>query len=317
MKGERENDIAPPMNSAVIAARRFVGAGGAWLVLSLAALGCHRVAPPASQFPSPAAALDRLKAGYACQRGVKGEARIDQFSERGRLRGKILLFASRPDRLRFDVMSPPPFNSIISTLTTESGRFGLSDLRERKFFEGPASACNVARLTEVPLEPHVLVTLLGGRAPVLVHRDADLAMEWNSSGYYVIRIPSTRGAEEELHVAPVPADFQRPWDAQRLRVLDVRVRQQGIELYHAAMEEHEGATTAPPKVDPDGLDAPIPPSGPSCAVEVPRKIEIEVPEIAQDVLFRYDDVKLNPPLPSGVFSQTVPEGMQRIRVECD
>jgi hypothetical protein len=280
------------------------------------ALGCHRVAPPPSRFPSAAAAIDRIKAGFACQRGVKGEARIDQFSERGRLRGKILLFASRPDRLRFDVISPPPFNSIIATLTTQDGRFALSDLRERKFFEGPATACNVARLTEVPLEPHVLGTLLGGRAPLLVHRDADLGMEWSTNGYYVIRIPSTRGAEEVLQVAPVPSDFQRPWDAQRLRVLDVRVAQQGIELYHASMEGHETALTAPPLIDPDGLDPPLAPSGPPCSVEVPRKIHIEVPESDQDVLFRYDDVKLNPPLPPGVFTQPLPAGMERIRVDC-
>jgi len=285
------------------------------LVLGIV-LGCHRVAPPPSRFPTAAAALERIKAGFACQRGVKGEARIDQFSERGRLRGKILLFAARPDRLRFDVMSPPPFNSIISTLTTEDGRFSLSDLRERKFFEGPATACNVARLTDVPLEPHVLVTLLGGRAPVLVHRDADLGMEWNTDGYYVIRIPSTRGAEEVLHVAPVADDFQRPWDAQRLRVLDVRVKQQGIELYHASMEAHEVAVTAPPQVDPDGLEPPLPPSGPPCSVEVPRKIHIEVPESDQDVLFRYDELKLNPPLPPGVFTQPIAAGMERIRVEC-
>jgi len=299
--------------------RRVAGTPSRIAVLTavfVAVLGCHSVAPPVSRFPTAAAALDRIKAGFACQRGVRGEARIDQFSEHGRLRGKILLFASRPDRLRFDVMSPPPFNSIISTLTTENGRFALSDLRERKFFEGPASACNVARLTEVPLEPDVLVTLLGGRAPVLVHRDGELGMEWSTRGYYVIRIPSTHGAEEVLHVAPVPADFQRPWDAQRLRVLDVRVAQQGIELYHASMEEHEGATTAPPQVDPDGLDPPIPPSGPPCDVEVPRKIHIEVPESDQDVLFRYDDVKLNPPLPPGVYTQPVAAGMQRLRVEC-
>jgi hypothetical protein len=50
---------------------------------------------------------------------------------------------------------------------------------------------------------------------------------------------------------------------------------------------------------------------------VPRKIHIEVPEADQDVLFRYDQVKLNPPLPPGVFTQPVADGMQRVRVECD
>jgi hypothetical protein len=282
----------------------------------IAAMGCNRVAPPPSRFPTAADALARMKATYQCARGVKGEAKIDSFSERGRIRGKLLLFASRPSRLRFDLVSPPPFNSIISTLTADDGRFSLLDVREKKFYEGPATACNIARLTEVPLEAHALVSLLGGQAPVLVHRDSDLQMEWNTDGYYVIRVPSTRGANEELHVTPTPADFQKHWSAQRMRVLDVRVAQQGIELYHANLEAHEWANTAPPMVDPDGIDPPIAPSGPPCTVEVPRKIEIEVKESGGDVLFRYDDVKVNPPLPPGVFTQPVPEGAERVRVEC-
>src|SRR5262249_44873181 len=129
-------------------------------------------------------------------------------------------------------------------------------------------------------------------------------------------IPSTRGAMEELRVVPTPADYQKPWSAQRLRVLDVRVAQQGIELYHATLTAHEWSNTAAPQVDPDGIDPPIPPSGPMCTVEVPRKIQIEVTETGGDLLLRYDDMKLNPPLPPGVFSQPVPAGVQRAHVEC-
>jgi hypothetical protein len=257
-----------------------------------------------------------MKATYACERGVKGEARIDHFSDRGRVRGKVLLFAIRPDRLRFDVVSPPPFNSIISTLTADAGQFTLSDLRDRKFYEGPASACNIARLTEVPLEAHALVGLLGGQAPLLVHRDGDLQMAWDGGGYYAIRIPSTRGALEELRLTPTPADFGKPWASQRLRVLDVRVLQQGVLLYHASLDDHADASTAPPLVDPDGLEPPIAPSGPACTVEVPRKIHIEVAEGDQDMLFRYDDVKLNPPLPAGAFKQAIPPGTEPLYVEC-
>ena len=150
------------------------------------------------------------------------------------------------------------------------------DQRDKKFYEGPATACNIARLTEVPIEPHALVSLLGGQAPVLVHRDADLTMEWSSDGYYVIRIPSTRGASEEVHVAPTPADFQKPWSAQRLRVLDVRVEQQGIELYRAEPRFARVVEHGAPAGRPRRLDPPIPPSGPACTVEVPRKIQIEV-----------------------------------------
>jgi hypothetical protein len=141
-------------------------------------------------------------------------------------------------------------------------------------------------------------------------------MEWNGDGYYVIRIPSTRGATEEVHVAPSPDDLAQPWSQQRLRVLDVRVVQQGIELYHASMGAHEWTATAPALVDPDGLEPPIPPSGPPCTVEVPRKIFIEAKESDQDVLLRYENVKLNPPHPTGVFTQPVPAAVERVRVDC-
>jgi hypothetical protein len=257
-----------------------------------------------------------MKATYQCSRGVKGDAKFNSISEAGIAKGKVYLFASRPSRLRFDVLSPPPLNSVLATLTTDDGRFTLLDQRERKFYEGPATACNIARLTEVPIEPHALVSILGGQAPVLVHRDAELTIQWSTNGYYVLRIPSTRGASEELHVVPTPADFQKPWSAQRLRVLDVRVVQQGIELYHASLDAHEWSSTAPAQVDPDGIDPPIPPSGPACNVEVPRKIHIEVRESGGDLLLRYDDAKINPPLPPGVFTQPVPDGVQRVRVEC-
>jgi hypothetical protein len=257
-----------------------------------------------------------MKDTYRCERSVRGEATVDHFSDRGRVRGKLLLFASRPEELRFDLMSPPPLGSIISTLTAGGGHFSLSDLREKKFYEGPASACNIARMTEVPIVTHALVDLLGGRAPLLVHDDARLEMDWNGHGYYVIRIPSTRGASEQIRLAPTPEDFARPWAVQRLRVLDVRVSQNGMDVYHAELSDHRAAKTAKPLVDPDGIDPPVLPSGPPCDVEIPRKIHIEVPDGDQDMLFRYDEVEVNPPLPPGVFAQPVPAGSDRVWVEC-
>ena len=160
------------------------------------------------------------------------------------------------------------------------------------------------------------MSLLSGQAPLLVHRDQEVTLQWSTEGYYILNIPSTRGAFEEVHLAPTPADFNRRWEEQRLRVLDVRIVQQGIQLYHASLDAHETTSTAPPQVDPDGLDPPIPPSGPPCSLEVPRKIHIEVQESDQDMLFRYEAVKLNPPLPPGVFEQSPPGGMERVRVEC-
>lgn len=279
--------------------------------------GCPSVAPPPSQFPTAKDALERMKATYRCDRGVHGEAKIMRHAQEGRIRGNLLFYAVRPANLRFDVLSPPPFQSIVATLTADGTDFSLFDAREKRFFVGPASGCNIARLTDVPIPGHALVTLLRGEAPLLVHRNEDLSIEWNKRGYYVVRIPSKHEASEEVRLTPTPADFGKPWDEQRLRVLDVRVMQKGQALWHAELSDHQLAPMSGPYIDPDHLEPPIPPSGPECHVEVPRKIHVEIPGTKQDVQFRYTDVKVNPPLPEGVFTQPVPGGVEVVPVTCE
>ena len=141
---------------------------------------------------------------------------------------------------------------------------------------------------------HVLVELLRGQAPVLKQRRPSTSIEWNGHGYYVLRIASTRDANEEIHLAPHPDDFGKPWNEQRMRLLDVRVEQYGSVLYHAELGDHRPTTTAPARVDPDGVDPPNPPSGPPSNAEIPRRIHVEVPGEEADVQFRYDDDALEP-----------------------
>ena len=290
----------------------------ALLVLVAASVGaCVPARPPASPFPSAADALARLGATYACARGVHGEAKIDHFSSAGRVRGTVLYYAVRPARLRFDVLAPPPFQSVVSTLTSDGEHFALLDLREKRLYEGAASACNLARLTDVPVPGHALVSLLSGSAPLLVHDPRAARLAWSGRGYYELTLPSRNEAVEVLHLAPTPADFDRPWATQRLRVLDVRVVQQGIDLWHAELSGHAPAVTAAPLVDADGLDEPIAPSGPACEVEVPRTVHVEVPGGDEDIIVRVGDVKLNPPLPPGTFVAPDAGGASRVPVSCD
>jgi len=291
-------------------------AGAVAAFAMLGATGCPSVAPPPSQFPSAADALDRMKATYSCARGVQGDARVLRHAEEGRIRFNLLFYAVRPDLLRLDVLSPPPFQSVVATLTSDGTQFALLDTREKQFLQGAPSACNIARLTHVPIPAHALVTLLRGEAPLLVHQRENLSLEWNRRGYYVVRIPSRHEAFEEVRLAPMPADFERPWQEQRLRVLRVGVSQQGHELWRAELGDHSLAPMSGPYVDPDGIDPPIPPSGPQCQVEVPRKIQVEVFDGLQTVQFRYEDVKVNPPLPEGVFTQPIPPGVSVVPVTC-
>ena len=287
-------------------------------VAVLALLGqcaCARIAPPASSPPTADDALTRMRSTFACGNGVQAGAKLDDFGERGRVRGDMLLFAARPARIRMDVVSP--FGVAVATLTSDGAEFALADLRDKRFYVGTASPCNLARLTGVPLPSHVLVDLLRGEAPVLRHSSAASTLAWSPRGYWAVVVRSTREATEEIHLAPRPDDWNKPWEQQRLRVLDVRVTQRGFELYHAEMQDHEPAPTAGPRVDPDNLSAPVPASGPACDAEIPRKIHLEVSDPDADVRFQYEQITWNPPLPAGTFEQAPPPGMRLERVTCD
>lgn len=282
---------------------------------ALALVACG-TAPPASQVPDARAALDRLHRTQECGLGVQAAAKIDHFGERGRVRGDLLMYAVWPARLRMDVIGPMNVG-VVATLTSDSERFALADLREKRFYTGPAKACNIARLTTVPMPGHVLVSLMRGDAPVLKHQPSQASIAWSRSGHYVVKIASTRDAEEEIHLAPHPDDFGKPWQQQRMRVRAVEVRQKGVVLYHADLDGHEPGAMAKERVDPDGIDPPVPPSGPVCNADLPRRIHVEVPGKDEDVLFRYDTVAWNPPILEGLFTQPVPGGLEIVRVSCE
>jgi hypothetical protein len=215
-----------------------------------------------------------------------------------------------------DVVGPMNVG-VVATLTASDNAFAMADLRNRRFLRGPATACNIARLTTVPVPGHVLVSLLRGDAPILRHEPKAAGIVWSPSGYYVVTIAGTRDAEEVLHLAPHPNDFGRPWQEQRLRVREVTVRQQGILLYRAELDDHRASAMATPQIDADGIDAPIPTSGPMCRAELPRTIHVEVPGRRADVLFRYEDVVWNPPVTPSTFTQEPAAGLAIDTVTCE
>jgi outer membrane lipoprotein-sorting protein len=285
------------------------------LALWASALSGCGAAAPASRFPTADDAIGRMKATYACTNGVQGTAKIDHFSPQGRIRGDLYLFAVNPDRVRFDVVSP--FGATLYTLTSDGDRFEMLDVKEKRFLHGPSSPCNLARLTQVPVPAHALVALLRGEAPVLVHKPAGAQISWEKDGFYKLLVQSTRDASQEIHLEIRPEDLQKPWQEQRIRVTDVRVSQRGADLYHAELKNHQAAKTAEPRTDPDGIDEPVPPSGPACDAELPRSIRMRVPNTEQDVIFQYKEAKWNPPILPGAFEQPVPGGVRKVFVTCE
>lgn len=278
--------------------------GRAWL-FALLLLGCHR-APPPSRFPSADDAIARMRAGQACSRGVSGEAKLDYFGDSGRVRGSLLYLALVPDRVRLDVFSP--FGLTVYTVTSDGSKFGLFDLQQKTFLHGPPNTCNLQRFTRVPLPPHAFAALLRGEAPVLVHEPSAASISWQGGGYH-LRILGKNQAEETIVLVPVDADWNRDWSTQRVRVLSVDVRQAGVPLYRVELADHAPAAMSSPRVDPDGIDPPLPPSGPECRAELPRSLRFVVGNGDQDLLLVNHEVAHNPALPQGVFQQSPPPGV--------
>jgi hypothetical protein len=254
-----------------------------------------------------------MRATPSCGTGVQAAAKIDHAGDRGRLRGDLLLIVSRPDRIRMDVVSP--FGATLATLTSDGNRFALADLKDHHFYEGPSSACNIARLTSVPLPARVLVNLLRGVAPVVEHQEGAASIVWDTRGYYTIQIAGAQ-ASQTIQLVPHPDDWNKPWTDQRVRVRHVSVSHKQWVLYQATLEEHGAASTAKPRVDPDGVEPDIPPSGGACEAELPKKLHLEVPDQSDDVRLRYSEATWNPPLPDGVFAQAIAAGMAPVRVDC-
>jgi hypothetical protein len=273
---------------------------------------CQRAAP-ASRFPSPRDAIARMREAHACSRGLTGEGTFDYLGDEGRVRARSLYVVARPAQLRFDVMSP--VGGVLSTLTSDGRRFAFSDLRERQFVEGPADSCNVERALRVPIPPAALGELLSGQAPILVHRPEQATLTWEG-GSYRLQIQSEVQANEEVRLVPRDEDWQRPWQEQQLRVLTVRVSQQGLVLYEASLEDHRSAKLAGARIDPDGLEPDVLPSGPPCTAEVPRRIRFQVPGSGRDILFSQAEVQHNPPLVPGLFTQSAAAGMRVRQAAC-
>ena len=247
-----------------------------------------------------------MRDSMACSRGLVGEGTFDYLGDDARVRARSMYVVARPARLRIDVINP--LGGVLSTLTSDGQQFAFWDLRERIFVEGPADECNVEQALKVPVPPEALGELLTGQAPVLVHRPEQARLSWEE-GSYVLRLDSEHQSSQEIRLLPRDEDWQRPWQDQRLRVIAVRVSQQGLALYEVLLGEHKAAQTAAPRVDPDGIEPDVAPSGPSCDAEVPRRLRFRVPGAGRDIVFVQGEVHHNPPLTPGLFRQAPPPGV--------
>ena len=181
---------------------------------------------------------------------------------------------------------------------------------------GPANTCNVARFTQVPVPPFALAQLLRGEAPVLVHEAS--GVDHRVGGWRVRRAHQQqalcdRGDPPRAHPERLESPVER---ADAFEFCRFASRSSDMDLYRAFLADHEAASTAKPIKDPDGLDPTIPPSGPECRAEIPRRLRLETPDTDQELVLRNKEVNHNPPLLPGVFRQDPPRGVSLREARC-
>ncbi len=125
-----------------------------------------------------------------------GKAKL-QAPGRDHLSVAVNIAARRPADLRFEALSF--FGDPAALLITARGHFVLYDIRKPMYYDGRATAENLARLLPVAIDPEELVDLLLETAPPLA--DALPTSVEEAGDDFVLRLSTANGVEEKIRVA--------------------------------------------------------------------------------------------------------------------
>lgn len=265
------------------------------LALTAALAACAGRVCPASRFESARAALEAHASHRAAVRGVRAEARVDRRDGDGRIRGTVLMFVQRPDRVRFDAMTQMGPAAI---LTSDGQTFALTDLREDRFYVGPPCPANIERLVGLPLAGQEVILLLLGEAPRIDAVREEIACE---GGIYRIRLFGPDGRIQLLELEVAPQDERAPPAAQRtvLRATEVRAPDGALQ-WRVTWSDHRVVRDA------TGIET-----------SLPFRVHFEHPGRGLDTLVRFESVEPNAEPPADAYVQQPRPGLDVQTVTCD
>lgn len=262
-------------------------------LLGLLALlsACGGARCPVQRITDPKAALAAERARRSPIRSMRAEAKIDQRGKEGRIKGRIMMFVERPDRVRFDAMTQ--FGPAL-ILTSDGQNFALSDFKDNRYMTGPACARNIKRVVGVALSSSEVAGTLLGEPPLIAARSEGLTC--GSNGLYVLEQQGTDGGREVLELRAHEEDLQKPPEAQRLYLVSATLwSPAGTKLFRVRYEDYQ-------KVG---------------ATELPHTVRIDDFESDADAVLRMTDVAIDVDVPEGAFSQTPRAGLAIEEVSCE
>lgn len=160
-----------------------------------------RRAYPAPTSAALLAALDRRDAGLF---SIRGKAKVDQFTPKGRIKVLVYLLATREGKLRFEAVSP--FDTPLATLVSDGTRFTSIDHQNHRRYVGEARPCNIARVLGMALQPTEVARALFGGAPRQAHDSASVRFD-RCLGAEVLTLRNTReGTVQRIYLRRHPGD---------------------------------------------------------------------------------------------------------------
>lgn len=255
----------------------------ALVLLSLAAAGC-KTAPacPVQMRTDAAKALDDHASRQAGWQSIKAEARVTQWARNGRIRGTVLMFLQRPNRVRFDVMTQV---GPAAVLTSDGDSFQLSDLREGVFLHGPTCPENIARLLGISVDAGNVLRLLTGDTPMI--EATERSMECRD-GLYVVTLVAADGTTQEVAFSVDDADRGKAPDEQRLTLRrSIERAPDGTKRWQATYDDY---------IDVEGQS-------------FPTNVRFVDQVNDADTSVRVKSISLNPEVPEGAFQQAPSPGM--------
>jgi outer membrane lipoprotein-sorting protein len=241
-------------------------------LLFLAGCGGTRGARPEKPIDDPQVVLNALRERSEAMQALSGQLALEVWQKGDRVRLRQLVLVQRPDKIRVDTLSP--FDQPLSMMASDGQQVSIYSLEKKRFWRGPATPDNLARLVPLRLEGDELAAVLRGSVPVL--RDAQAKMDWDAeAGCYRLELTgATR--RQQLCVEP-----------QGLRVLESRVWRGDALQYAAKFGQY--------------TEGPQP---------IPQRMRFEVPGEDLKVDVRVVDFKANPTVAEDAFTVEPPRGIE-------
>jgi outer membrane lipoprotein-sorting protein len=259
---------------------------------ALALTACRGPSCPADLLKDPSQVLSTQRTRAEGIHSLKAEARIDQRSDKGRIKGRVLMFVERPERVRFDAMTQ--FGPAL-TLTSDGNELALSDFKDNRYLTGATCPSNIARLIGVALSgPDVVSALLGDAPPFESAHDT---MQCSGQGSYLIDRRAQDGSRELLEFSIDPQDFAKKASDQRLTLSEVNVwNPAGKKLYRVRYEDYRSV---------------------GHGASLPFTVRIDDQSSKSDAVLRFEKIQVNVQVPEGAFRQEPRAGLQVEALTCE